>query len=943
MRKSGKKGAAVAAWCVYLMCTVMMLVMTWMNEWHIWVIVQLVVLLILVSFMTFLSGISVELQSYILTICAFSDIFTCSILEEDIYPSIIVLLAEAIMISIYKNEKLLFTQMFLSVLAIVCNVFLFRTVVFGSKQAVFGFIVRISVLIAAQIYLVVFIRMLNRSEENLRHSVVEARRAEHSKSDFLANMSHEIRTPMNAIIGMCELILREKDLSDSTRENCFNIQTAGRSLLSIINDILDFSKIESGKMELIHDEFNIASTLNDVINMAVARKGSKKIDIIVQAEPDIPRGLVGDEIRIRQVIINLITNAIKFTEKGSVTLVVSCTHQEYGANLFVSVIDTGIGITEENIEKLFTSFRQVDTKKNRSVEGTGLGLAISKRLIQAMGGFMSVKSEYGKGSEFRFVIPLGVSDSRPFVAIKEPEKVHAAACIGIERWGDAYRKLFDDMGEKLGVDFKVCKSMMELEKRAEQGEITHCFVGQEKYIINSDYYKEMAENTEVFVIQDRQEEIMLPSQIKCIYKPFYVLSFASALNHENLIMNLNRHADQDAHFVAPKARILIVDDNTVNLKVAAGLMRPYHMQIMTAESGIAAISMLRSKDIDLVFMDHMMPEMDGVETTQKIREMKDEYYKNLPIIALTANAVNGVREMFINAGFDDFLAKPIELNALDRILRYYLPLEYIQKPMTEKEPDKEMPRQDMRKKEGSALLDPDMGLTYTGGNMEVYVDILSIYAKKGKEKIRYIKELLEKKDYKNYVIEVHALKSTSLSIGAIRLSELAKKLELAGKSEDYGTVEKETGRLLTLYEEVVDTVYDYLGGPEEKEEEEEYTDLREMECSVVADCIRQAKEACEAFDGDTMEQLATQMQGYVFAGKRLHDYFGKAAEMAADFEYDDAAEVITGLENELQVQLVGAGTEEAENSRQEEEDPEEAETGAQEEEKTEDTEREAGV
>ncbi|MGN0670511.1 MAG: sensor histidine kinase, partial [Oscillospiraceae bacterium] len=269
-------------------------------------------------------------------------------------------------------------------------------------------------------------KYLSERSAALAEAIDDAETANSSKSNFLANMSHEIRTPMNAIVGMTELILREHDISETVQENCFNIQNSGRSLLSIINDILDFSKIESGKMELIEENFNIASTLNDVINMAITRKGDKKLEIIVHADPEIPVGLIGDEIRIRQVIINLVTNAIKYTREGCVSIRVSQTKHDYGINLSVSVSDTGIGITEVDLEKIFSSFEQVDTKKNRSVEGTGLGLAISKKLITQMGGFINVTSEYGKGSEFRFVIPLKVSDAKPFVTISDADKVHAA-------------------------------------------------------------------------------------------------------------------------------------------------------------------------------------------------------------------------------------------------------------------------------------------------------------------------------------------------------------------------------------------------------------------------------------------------------------------------------------------------------------------------------------
>lgn len=509
-----------------------------------------------------------------------------------------------------------------------------------------------------------------------------AQQANNAKSDFLANMSHEIRTPMNAIVGMCELILCENNISDIVRDYCFNIQDSGRSLLAIINDILDFSKIESGKMEFISEEFNIASTLNDVINLALTRKGDKPIELIVKCDPDLPTGLVGDELRIRQVMINLVTNAIKFTEKGCVAIRVSQTRHEYGINLSVSVTDTGIGISPEGLEKLFSSFQQIDTKKNRSVEGTGLGLAISRRLVGAMGGFINVSSEVGVGSEFRFVIPLEVANGKPFITVKDPEKIHAAFFIDMAkhvtpRISEEYYSLVSELKSSLDADFELFDSLTSIRRAVSAKKYTHIFIGREEYTEAREFFGALSENTDIIIVQDRLDAVEVPPKMKCVYKPFYAITAASVFNHEKTPTAIGERRAAAVRFTAPKARVLVVDDNIINLKVAVGLMRPYGMQVLTADSGRAAISMLRSKDIDIVFMDHMMPEMDGVEATKEIRGMEDRYYKNVPIIALTANAVNGVRDMYIESGFDDFIAKPIELSALDRVLKMWLPKELI--------------------------------------------------------------------------------------------------------------------------------------------------------------------------------------------------------------------------------------------------------------------------
>ena len=734
--------------------------------------------------------------------------------------------------------------------------------------------------------------------------------ASSAKSDFLANMSHEIRTPMNAIIGMCELILREQDVSESVRDSCFNIQSSSRSLLSIINDILDFSKIESGRMEIIEAEFNIASMLNDVINMTMTRKGDKKIEIMVHADPDIPCGLIGDEVRIRQIMINLMTNAIKFTNEGAVTLNVTFSRQDYGVNLKISVEDSGIGITEENLERLFESFQQVDTKKNRTIEGTGLGLAISKRLVTKMGGFINVSSVYGEGSVFSFVIPLKVSDSKPFISVSDPEKLNAAVYIDFSKFRlvsieRQYMALMHEMSQ-LHVKMQHTADFDKLQKMIDAGMITNCFIGKEEYIAHKDYFNDIASKVNVTIVQDMLNSVQVPAGIKCVFKPFYTMSAASALNNESVVVNLSERRGSTTSFSAPKARVLIVDDNIINLKVAVGLMRPYNMQLMTVDSGKAALSMLRSKDFDIVFMDHMMPEMDGVETTRLIRDMEGDYYKKLPIIALTANAVNGVREMFIESGLNDFIAKPIELSALDRVLKTWLPNEYILAPVSTGYGNNDR-RKSSRQKEydEGVLISVSKGMGYTGGIEDAYYEILEVYVRKGEEKRVQINSYAETADWKNYIIEVHALKSTSLSIGAVELSELAKKLELAGKAGDYDTIVKENGALSELYGQVISEGSKLVEARKKLTEPENdaAAEITGENISVeqLDECICAIETLCSDFDDDGIIEKAKEFSAYAFCGKPLKPYLDKIAEYAADFEYDSSLEELNRMVRELEL------------------------------------------
>ena len=891
-----RRVAGKSAWMIFAFCTAMMGAMAIFNRWPWWMLGLLTVHMVIETVLTFHPKSSPKVQSVFIMLFTYVNIFMTSLAEGTLYPAMLVFLGAAVILSIYRDERLLLIYSGLIVAGIAYHLFVLGTVPLGSSVQVAEFAMRVSTLFIGLCFLMIIIVKMNQSRERMLESIEEAHLAEQYKSDFLANMSHEIRTPMNAIIGMCELILREETLSASARENCFNIQSSGRSLLSIINDILDFSKIDSGKMEIMTEEFNIASILNDVLNMAEARRGSKPIKILVDVDPDIPRGLLGDEVRIRQIILNLMTNAIKFTPEGSVTLTVTRSVQEYGINLVVAVADTGIGIKEENLDGIFTSFRQVDTKKNRAVEGTGLGLAISKNLVRQMGGYISARSRYGVGSEFRFAIPLKVTDDTPFVAVKDPENIHAAACFEGNAFADEEGALFERMGGKLGVDFRYVESVAHLKALHADHELTHMFVGSEQYDRDNRFFEGAVESAQVFVIQDRVESSPLAEGIQRVYSPLYVIPVVSSLNHENIVINLNEHRSAHTHFCAPEARVLIVDDNVVNLKVAMGLMQPYSMQVMTATSGPEAIRMLESEDYDLVFMDHMMAGMDGVEATAILRSKPGEYYRKLPIIALTANVANGAREMFLRSGFDDFLAKPIELSALDRILRNHLPREYMQAPVRtgyeQSAAKKPRPQGDAR------LLDVDKGVSYMGGNEENYRDILSLFAQEGGEKIRLIDRLFEQRDVPTYVIEVHALKSSALNMGAVSLSALAKELEAAGRA---GQLDDDAARaqhkaLLALYGEVIGAARAYLGADAPQAEEDDDAGLTEADAGLVRDYLARALSACRSFDADAIRQVAEEAAGYAWQGEPLRRCFGRAAQLAADFEYEAAEKELARLQ-----------------------------------------------
>ncbi|MCR5093382.1 MAG: response regulator [Lachnospiraceae bacterium] len=523
-------------------------------------------------------------------------------------------------------------------------------------------------------------RSLQTMSESLMHQIEIADSANRAKSAFLSNMSHEIRTPITAVLGFNEMILREADDKDILLY-AENVKASGNVLLGLINDVLDFSKIEAGKLEIIPVDYDLSSMLNDLVNMVRVRAEEKGLSLMLDFDRQIPRILNGDEVRIKQIITNILTNAVKYTEQGSVSFTVGYEdiEEEPGeVMLHVTVSDTGIGIREEDIRRIFSEFERVDEKRNRSIEGTGLGMSITQSLLKMMGSSLKVESIYGAGSVFSFVL-------RQKVVKRDP----------------------------LG-DY--------------QASYTKSINGRERY---------------------------------------------------------------QSRFTARNARILMVDDNVTNLLVFRSLVKQTLVKVDTAESGDDALSMCGDEKYDIIFLDHMMPHKDGIETLHELKEMKDSPNADTPIISLTANAVSGAREVYIREGFSDYLTKPIDPEKLEEMMMAYLPKDKIDEPG--KGVVIEFAASQGRAESGrtaglSALMnqgyiDLQGGISHCGSK-EIYMEILGSFYEQIDETSEALNRFLREDDIENYVIKVHAVKSTSRTIGADALGERAALLERAGRDGD---------------------------------------------------------------------------------------------------------------------------------------------------------------
>lgn len=622
---------------------------------------------------------------------------------------------------------------------------------------------------------------LEKKNIELENAMAQARKATRARDLFLANMSHEIRTPINTILGLNELILRESQ-DETIRGYALDIKQAGGILLSLVSDILDFSKIQSGKMELVEGTYDISSLLNDLINSSSIPIRKKKLRLSLDIASDIPYKLSGDEIHLRQIIGNLLSNAVKYTKVGTVTLRLAWKPvNEDTIMMEVTVEDTGIGVKEKDIAKIFETFNRTDMEASRSEEGTGLGLAVTNRLVEMMGGKLTVKSEYGKGSTFSFAIPQKVISKDPL--------------------GD-FQEQYD------------------------------------RSVKNSISYKEK--------------------------------------------------------FIAPLAKILVVDDNAMNLAVAQDLLRKTKLQIDVASSGEECLEMLKRKEYHLICMDHMMPNMDGIQTLHAIREMKDNPSQSIPIIALTANAVVGAKEFYLDAGFEDYLSKPIEPDKLEDMLIKFLPKELVYltggRGVSVADEVASTLNEESLTDMGIHVAN---GLKYMGGSHSLYTKVLRDFREILLEKEEQLRTMLCKEDVSGYGIIVHALKGNARNIGADDLAEEAFELEKKSKAGSLEEVEVQSPILFNMMRTLGENLDRYFVAEVSVNKEEapvpvKRTALSEEEWKQKLQALNQR---LDDFDSDGIAESITDLNSYQLSDNR-QKLLRMCEKAINDFAYDIAMDIV---------------------------------------------------
>lgn len=627
---------------------------------------------------------------------------------------------------------------------------------------------------------------LEKKNIELENAMIDARKASRARDVFLANMSHEIRTPINTMLGLNELILRESQ-DETIRGYALDIKQAGTILLSLVSDILDFSKLQSGKMELAEGTYDISSLLNDLINSVSIPLRKKKLRLSLDIASDIPYKLSGDEVHLRQIIGNLLSNAVKYTQTGTVTLRLAWEKQEKETLLLkIAVEDTGVGVKEKDIARIFETFNRLDMEASRNEEGTGLGLAVTHQLVGMMGGKLEVKSEYGKGSVFSFAIPQKIINASPL--------------------GD-FQEQYD------------------------------------KSVRNSISYREK--------------------------------------------------------FIAPLAKILVVDDNAMNLAVAQDLLRKTKLQIDVASSGGECLEMLKRKEYHLICMDHMMPVMDGVQTLHAIRELEDNPSRNIPVIALTANAVVGAKEFYLKEGFEDYLSKPIEPDKLEDILIQYLPKELVyltdDEEISVESDDNEVGLNE--EKLTDMGINAANGLKYMGGSRSLYEKVLRDFREILHEKEEQLKSMLAKEDVSGYAIIVHALKGNARNVGADELAEEAFELEKKSKAGKLEEVEVQSPILFSMMRTLGENLDRYLETEASEvsvEKEEEPAEKQQITEEIWKEKLRLLHLHLDEFDGENVLESIRELKNYQLSeeNRKMLRLCEKAVN---DFAYDVAMEIVSSV------------------------------------------------
>ena len=698
------------------------------------------------------------------------------------------------------------------------------------------------------------IRKRHSEREKSREEIAELKKVTLQVDDFLTNVSHEIRTPINVVTGLTGVLL-SSETDESRRRDLISVQKAGNRAAEQIRDILDYTEIDMDKLTVTREEYKISSLISDLIE-ELSLLATTQIELVFDIDTRMPAVLTGDADKVKKILRHLIVNGFKFTKKGGIFVKIFTLEREYGVNLCLQVTDTGIGMSEEEVDRIFEQFYQSSSGQSRTAGGFGLGMTIVHGLVVAMGGFVKIDSEPDFGTTVTVSIPQKIADPSPCMALNDKDSI----CLGgfmsfanasVPRIREFYASMISKMEADLGITIHRSDTLEGLKKLITTYELTHLIVGESEYYSNSDYIDMLSSEMDVIVLAGNDVNLGAGSKAVIMKKPFYGFP---------LIELLNEGRKGPAHEGSQKTGLdlrgynaLVVDDEPMNLIVAKGIFSGYGMEITTAGSGQEAIDLCLKYYFDLVFMDHMMPGMDGVEAMKRIKANSEQKGEETRFIALTANAISGAKDMFMTEGFDGFIPKPIVIPEMERVLKrvtrrmdkkkalpkdtqkeeeslqgllqeepdvlFEEPDELFEEPSEEpfEEPSEEQPGDTSQKKSGKTeeelyqiLEDGGVvtaeGLVFSNGDWDFYISLLKEYRDSSADKESQLQVDYEAKDWNSYSILIHSIKSTSRLIGASRLGDKAEALEMAAKKGDEAFICKKHTPFMKMYASLRDTL-----------------------------------------------------------------------------------------------------------------------------------------
>lgn len=675
--------------------------------------------------------------------------------------------------------------------------------------------------------------IINKWQEVLGRSKEEITKLNESTgrlNDFIANVSHEIRTPINTILGLCNIEI-SKETDRDRKNDLVAIEEAGKRIGEQISNILDFSEIDRNNVAVNYEDYMLSSVFNDLVSEIEPHR-KKNIELIIDVEPSIPSVMNTDVDKLKKILWHLIINGIKFTNEGGVYVHVSSVSQVYGINLIIEVKDTGIGMDEHQLEMIYDDFYKADSGRDRTTGGLGLGMMIVHGFVKSLGGFMIIESSIGGGTSVRVSIPNRIIDPNPCMSVKDRESISLGAYLHFEKYSNPHvREFYDSMVRNIVTGMKVSMHRVDnlgsLRALVDNKKLTHLFAGPEEYNSAVEYMESLASDVLVTVVAN-PEELNRPtaSKVRVMPKPFYCFPVVGILNSKP-----GDDVFEEGAVSFTGARALIVDDEPMNLIVSSGMLRRYGMIVTTCESGQEAIDLCRQNEYDVIFMDHMMPVMDGVEAMRRIRSEQTRSKIITPVIAFTANAVSSAREMFRQAGFDGFVAKPVDMVELERVLKRVLPpaLVVANSNQPPKEDHSGIAPDDIFDRLKAIGVDTDTGMYYSQNDAEFYKTLLDQYAQESTAKKKTMEESLALGNLGDYAIQVHSIKSTSKMIGEMNLSEMAKELEEAAKRGDRAFVDKSHDAMLAVYERLLDAIDPDRAASKVKEDTSDFDEILEFE------------------------------------------------------------------------------------------------------------------